>query len=358
MKNQRVIYLDTLKGFSILFVVFCHFVLLPSDSVSGNILMALAWCAVPCFMMVSGGLMHARKSFSWKNYIYRIFKMYAVLCIWRLIYFLVYLIFFDLSPSKSSVVQYLFLFSDIEGLNVGFMWYMIAYLVCMLIYPITWFLFHSAGNLGKQTVIFIMLLSFLSGIAVSSCNIFIDCITSLLKLNDFSISGLRKILPFGNYANMIFYFTFGAFLYEYKETIKERLAKKRCFPCCLAAAGLLLLLLVKYRSAHTFSWNGIYISNGYNLFGTSLLSVGIYSIFLLLDSGRICTFISKYIGQYTMGIYYTHYLILILCGKYLYPHLGEYSLALNILKTIIVTCICILITVIFRKIPFLKTLVK
>lgn len=37
-----------------LLVIYCHGVLLPYHSVVGNLMMTLAWGAVPCFVMASG----------------------------------------------------------------------------------------------------------------------------------------------------------------------------------------------------------------------------------------------------------------------------------------------------------------
>lgn len=42
MGKERIIYFDTLKGVSILLVVFCHYVLLDNHTIIGNILMAAA----------------------------------------------------------------------------------------------------------------------------------------------------------------------------------------------------------------------------------------------------------------------------------------------------------------------------
>ena len=50
----RFAFLDFIKAISIALVVFCHYVMIPSESVAGNILMLLAWGAVPCFFMCSG----------------------------------------------------------------------------------------------------------------------------------------------------------------------------------------------------------------------------------------------------------------------------------------------------------------
>ena len=53
---KRIEYLDSMKGFAILLVVFCHFTFLSPETYAGNIVMQMAWSGVPIFLMVSGGL--------------------------------------------------------------------------------------------------------------------------------------------------------------------------------------------------------------------------------------------------------------------------------------------------------------
>ena len=70
--SNRLVFLDDLKGLCILLVVFCHFVLLPADSVAGNIIMSICWVAVPCFIMTTGYLLHKKETFDWKRYFTRL----------------------------------------------------------------------------------------------------------------------------------------------------------------------------------------------------------------------------------------------------------------------------------------------
>lgn len=67
MAKSRIAYLDKIKGISILLVVFCHSVMLSAGGVLGNIVMCVAWGAVPCFFMVTGALLNNAQKFDWKN---------------------------------------------------------------------------------------------------------------------------------------------------------------------------------------------------------------------------------------------------------------------------------------------------
>ncbi len=87
-KTSRIVYLDVLKGVSMLLVIYCHGVLLPYHSVVGNLMMTLAWGAVPCFVMASGAVLHQSRHFTWQKhgetpwiYVYDFWSA-GVCCIW------------------------------------------------------------------------------------------------------------------------------------------------------------------------------------------------------------------------------------------------------------------------------------
>ena len=119
----------------------------------------------------------------------------------------------------------------------------------------------------------------------------------------------------------------------------------------------MLLFIVKYKETGSFRWNNIYIYNGYNRISTLIMSVGLYLCFDFYCDIKLG--LGKLIGQSTMGIYYMHYIILAVFDKYLYHGIGieYYSTIANSLKTIIITFICIVLTIIIKKIPFIKKMV-
>ena len=83
----RFAFLDFVKAISIVLVVFCHYVLIPSESITGNILMLLAWGAVPCFFICSGYvLLHKEEPL--KQSLMRPVRAYAVFVAWKVLYLL------------------------------------------------------------------------------------------------------------------------------------------------------------------------------------------------------------------------------------------------------------------------------
>lgn len=360
MEKERIEYLDTIKGICILLVVFCHFTVLPSHTYIGNIFMSMAWGAVPCFMMISGGLMHASPAFYWKKYIFKFLRLYSALIIWKIIYLLVHFFIMEISFSKTELIKYLFFFGDIPPVNTGVMWYINAYLTALLLYPVSYFLFHTDRQ-GKKLLFFLLTICFFSGIFIPFCNFLLELFSKTTGWSIIDISGLKSISPLTNYSSILFYFLLGAFLFEYENQLKHNISAYKYgkfIPAIMILLGTINLLFIKYMQTGSLQWNGIYLADGYNRLSTVLLALGIY-FFFTIHKGKACDWIAKCIGPYTMGIYYIHYLLLIVCNTFLYQYLtGYYSFILNCIKTLFITFICILSTILIRKIPVVKMLVK
>ena len=360
--KKRIEYLDSLKAVCILMVVFCHFVLLPADSAAGNFLMSLSWAAVPCFMMISGALMHQSTTFTWKKYFSRVAGNYIVLCVWRGIYLLVNLMTGVFSFGKLQIIQYLFFLKDLEGINTGVMWYMIAFLFVQMLYPVTYYLFRGIDESGGRRILFYMMsVAFAGGILIPSCSWALKFMCRLLGTGSADFDGLKRIMPFSSYANMLFYFIAGAFIYEYRRQISDRIRTFRMWLLPAVILGTGGLMTVKYFDSGTFRWNNTFLNAGYSHILTGVVAAGLLLFFMEYEKQmtKINHLLGKYIGQHTMGIYYLHYIILTVCAVYLYPYFeNKYSLALNLAKMAVITAVCVIITLLLKRIPVLRKLVQ
>ena len=164
MSNQRIGYFDSLKGFAICLVVFCHHVVLNDSSILGNVFMSLAWAAVPCFFMVTGGLLHRTKEFSWSKWINKVFKIYVCLVVWKFLYLILFWAISDITIKTNDLINYLFFMGDIVGVDVGPMWFMKAYLQALIIFPITYYIYSSKN---MQILTYILLLLFVVSVGVA-----------------------------------------------------------------------------------------------------------------------------------------------------------------------------------------------
>lgn len=356
MSNKRIEYFDGIKGLGILLVVFCHYVLLSEESIAGNVVMTLAWSAVPCFMMISGALMHHTQRFSWRKYGTKLAQVYLVMVAWRLIYWAVISGLCTVTATKAELVQYLFFFIDLDDFSMGFLWYMVAYLVVLMVYPVTWYLFRRCEKEGKQLVLFLMLVAFAGSIFLSFCSFCLDVLGRLLGCSVVRVDRIAAIMPFVNYGNMLFYFLLGAFLLEYQERIRQMLDHRRWLAPVMIAAGLCGLLFVKYVLNGTVRWEGIYLADGYMRLSTVIMSLGMFFLFMQGTLKRTSHLLAGLLGKYTFGIYYLHALVLIVCEQFLYPLIPGRSFGMNCAKTLVVTAFCALVTVLMRRIPVVRRL--
>lgn len=358
MAKRRVEYLDAIKGVSILLVVFCHYVLLPAESILGNVVMALCWVAVPLFLMVSGVLLNSAKEFSWKKHFIKMGKIYTVLSIWKIICLIVAMAFSDVTFTIPQLINYVFFCGNIDNV-VSVSWYMEAFLMALFIHPITYYLLKK-GDDGKTIFNFIVGLLFFSSFG----KMFIDLIFTTLQkhfgFDGLSLNDLINVLPFWKSSNIIFFFLFGTFLKVNEDKFNLNIPEKvkKVIPYFCVVIGVLGLVAFKYFWNKTIRWNGIYIDNGYCRLSTVLMAYGFWNIFLEKDN-VVIKFFAKSFGKYTMGIFYIHFIVLYVSDIVLYKYLWEYaSFGLNLLKTIIVAVVCVVATKIISYIPVLKQLVK
>lgn len=350
MSNNRIRYFDALKGFAIFLVVFCHHVVLSNETLVGNGVMSLAWGAVPCFFMVTGGVMHMSAKFSWKKYLMRLVKLYGVLVVWKLGYLCFYGMLRGVETDVWGLIKYLFFMGNLKTVDTGPMWFMYAYLQVMLIYPITHMLFYN-GKLGKQLLLFLLVL--LGGSSILS---------TALKFVGIEVDSLWALIPFGGYTNMMCYFVLGIFAFAYRDKIRKFLRKgiwQGLLPYIMVAAGTVGLMYIKFSYTGSWRWNGIYLDNGYYRASTMIIACGLYLVAMREHCPSVGNILSK-VGKHTMGIFYLHYPVLVVyqkvCMKLVDNYMEYYSFGLNLVQTLVVVMICVGITICAKKIPIIKNL--
>ncbi len=356
MNQKRIDYLDIIKGYVIIMTVFCHYPVMHADSYIGNAVMMFGWGTIPCFFMISGGLMHRMKELDWKKHLWRVAKMYLVLTIWRALYLVYFCIVWEVDPFHvADVLRYLFLFGEIGSVRTGAMWYIEAYIEMLLILPITHFLF-SKGKEGRKILLFMLIVLGFSSFVVSSLKYATNGV--------FDLTELTGLVPLGEYKNMMFWFILGAFVLEYEKETRDFICAKvwrKFLPAIVFLLGLLGLLLFKFRITGAFTYDHVYLDDGFNLISSLLLGLGMYFIFSTRKNGRFSQFMGRVVGKETLGIFYLHVPVLVaygrLCEKFIPNYTRYYSFLLTVVQTIIVLVICIGVSKLMKKIPVVKWLV-
>lgn len=351
MNNKRIEYLDIVKFISIFLVIFCHFPLLNSDSIIGNVLMLVCWFAVPCFFMTTGAIFLDR-DFDFSKWFKRLIKTYIVLVIWKIIYLIFFIIYEDISignVSKIDILKYMFLFQDLSWVRAEHMWFMNSYISIWLVYPLILMCFKNNNEQYKRFFKLILVFLILVSFCINDFNIIINNIGKAVnKKNIANILSLEKINPFGCTSNAITFFILGGILHKYKLGEKYSKLKLSIISLIGIIIGLIGLIILRYSYTNTFTWDGTYLTNGYNNISTCILAISVFVFFQTIDlkGNKIINLIS----QNTLGIFYMHFIILTLVKKY-FENIG---VIYNFLKTIIVLLISLIICVIMKKIKIIK----
>lgn len=275
-------------------------------------------------------------------------------------YFIFFSVLGEVTWSKVDLVKYLFLFSDLSGVDTGPLWFMYAYLMVMLFYPVSLF-FYRTGRKGQQILLFILVVLFVQSFLVTAGNFMLSQLSEKMGCNLLQIS-ISVVIPYGSYTNMLFFFILGAFLFGFRYQIMNFMKQCHCaiwLPAALGVGGTAGLVFVKYCMTGSTAWNGVYIDNGYGRLMTVILAIGLYLFFLNCPVRKVGIWTARQIGTRTMGIFYMHMPVLALFQmKFGGYYGGEHSFILNVLKTAAAVGICVLVTVILKKIPLIRELVR
>lgn len=349
MAGKRFEELDFVKAAAIFLVVFCHHQVVPADSFVGNLLMLLAWAAVPCFFLCSGYVMLHREETPGKA-LKRSARIYAVMTVWKVLYLLFYCSLKPVELGTVRLVRYLFLMDSLEGVNTGHFWFLQGYILTLLLLPVVTPLF-AKKNL--KVMVWATVLCFAANQLLFSANFAIEVLAAIFGVTPFKLTGVENALPFtGGCSYILGFFLLGGVL----RTLREQEKK---VPTWLSAAalavGLAGLLCVKYYQTGSWLWAGKFLVNGYRWTSTALMSWGLFSLLMGLGHSAPARWLGKTVGRNTMGIFYLHIPMLFLLSRFLYPLLPN-ALWVGAAKTVLVVAAASGLTVLGKKLPILKKL--
>ena len=336
---KRKDYITLLSVISALAVVFLHvngcFWTFSKDRYwfTANIIESVFYFAVPIFFMITGAnLIDYQKKYSTKEFFKkRLLKTFLPFVIWSIIG-LLYLIIKKQVLIQNISFKYIFdgLFSSPY---IGIYWFFINLFCVYLCIPL-----FSAVDDSKKKSVFTYLV--VAGFVLNSL---IPFVISVFKLNlNFSIS----IYVSSNY---LLFVLIGYLLdnYDIKKSWKYIIYFLGILGLLMHIIGTYILSIDANTIIHTYK--------GYNNVPCIMYSV---SVFLLIKD------VSKYIknykyinlyGKYTFAIYSMHWYIMDILVYVL--NINTISIAYRLCFPFIIVAICIGITYIIRKIPFLKHIV-
>ncbi len=332
--KKRILYIDIIKVFALLFVIFNHSddILISSKMyirIIHNSLFYLSKSAVPLFLMVSGSLLMEKKD-SIPKLIKRIIRVLIPLIIITIIW----------TMTHSNAINIL---GMIDPFNVNYfpywLWYLQALLLLYILMPLIRII--TLKNKDKSSFKYIIIiLTLLSSITFTVVNI-------IFKKNQLVITNL---LPMP-----ILYFIYG---YILSKTNNKKIVKNISFITLIIAISIpayiatnLMLLKQSYFFLDDYR-------NIYTLIITTTLFIIIKYYFENYNKDNIFTKIITHLSNNSYGIYLIHVFILeFMLNTPLIKELSAFykleAISIVIISTLIITDIIISI---IKRIPGIKKL--
>lgn len=244
--------------------------------------------------------------------------------------------------------------------SIGYFWFMNALIAVYLVFPVLKLSFDDQRigrvrlrNLCILLALFVFGVNTINDVYGIFAHVFgISAVTPFNSLLQFNI--------FGEYSYVLVYFIVGGLLPDIMLLLRDGL-KHRYTICVSSIAIVSFILLVILQRYQAVTENKAFIvDNGYSNLLVLLLAVSIL-ILLLGINATDCKLneIVSIFGANTLGVYYLHYIIIVVFQKIIGNYInGTLPLVVNIACAFSLYCICLIATIIMKKIPIIGEMFK
>lgn len=348
IKKERFHNVDLIKAIAIFFVIMIHnyrapvnFVINPGIKTYISFILRLMIEGVPLFVVINGFLI-INKKFDLKKHMKKIGKIFSIVLIWSLIYILVF------STGNISIKEIIhnILTVNITNQYAGILWFLQNLIMLYLIYPILK-ITHD-NNKQVYNYFFIVVAFFTLGTGI------LDKIFSVIELyfpNDYT-GWIRNFMQYYNPISngaFILYFMLGGYIYEYKDWLLKEKNKIYIVTLIIIATSIGYGILLSNTNKVFYSDNYLYCSLAMVMYIISMFIISFKFKDNNLISKTICL-----IGKNSMGIYLVHIGVIRLFG-YVFNFV---SLSKTIISSGIILFVCLGITLILNKIPYINKIIK
>lgn len=360
MEKKRLVHMDLLKCIAIFFVITYHSTLYFYDITQENSVInyllyfsrtILSTC-VPLFFFANGYLLF-NKGFNTKKHVMKIFRLILLTLIWAFLLMPLYMIIagvpLDIKTIFLSILQL-----DVSW-SMNIFWF-IGALICMyILFPALKALFDS----NKEGFIFFIIACGILTFGLVLCNqvLMFTKIFFHHDLKSIDAPFITMINPFrGSYGYTFVYFCVGGLIYTYEDKIRAIPKLKRNLVSVigiLVSCTFLFLIGIYYSNfVDGKIWDVVW--NGYDTIFTFFNVIFIYILCLNYTNNN---YFIKIISSNTLGIYFTHRIIIRLTREWITLHDFLCNFLVNIIYAFLIMCVCLLICKIFRKIHILRKLI-
>lgn len=370
--KKRIVGCDAAKTIAMFFVVMLHYSFYTryySNGLAGTVVTVMCTVCVPLFFAVNGALLLPRPLDVSKHY-HKTLNIIIIVIAWKIIASM-FFVFVDRSHPVTFKDFLIFLLGGNFGeYSSGYFWFMNALISVYLIFPIVKLVFDAKNQVAINT-----LLAVLFGFTVGK-----DTLILLFQMlgtvahHDFAsvLSPIGDYFVFGKYGYVLLFFLVGGLIGEY--LVKRQEGRK--WVCNLLAcvsskgkivAGIVIcyiatLLIQRYQ--HVVNGTSLTVDNGYWLLPTFIAVLLILFALGKASFSDHCARFFYFTGANTFGVYMLHMAGLICLSKVqelsVFQVMGTMnSVALTIANVGLCICVyvvCLGISVLLRKIPYLRVL--
>lgn len=361
--TERIPYIDLIESVAMLLVVvyhtsFCRFMFLRAPGVETLInyyLRSFLACGVPLFLIVHGFLMF-RRSLDLKKHLFKTLRYAVITLFWGVVTQAVYNCVVDVPFQLKDFLEDMFTWRD----GTIHLWYMGALVIIYLAFPVLKYLYDNNRKLFHYVIAVLAVMSF------GNKALGIGATLGAGFLGKYNYEGV-----FENWFTMfnpvpdipafaVVYFCLGAYLQDFLNWVRK-------FPKVnLLAAGGALVFAALHTLCFLLLWKFLDYYYCPTWYGYETITGLLMSVCILVlcanYQGKRGWKLFRLISANTLGIYFLH------LGKVPYHVLlrsnlsnmipALYSLPGNILIAAAVVGVCLLGSIILRRIPGLKKLVS
>lgn len=348
-----IIGIDIIKSLAIILVISIHSGLWKVDFISSGLIQnTVQYCCrllcegVPIFVMINGFLLLGTKGWDERKHIHRTIRLFAILLLWMAILIFAGSVILGQELTLESFCNYYF--ATALGSNyTGALWFLENLLAVYLVFPVLKVIYD------QHIKIFFYLFGVFAFYTVGTQTISrIICLLGLFTKVDMLnsiVAFINRFNPTGN-GYYVYCFMLGGFFFCYKEWLTAH--SKR-----LIALGVLSAVGVCFVAVFLSYKTGELQSTGYNyssIFMTGIMT-GLMGAFLPIKrKNTLWHRLFESFGSSTLGMYLLHFIVIWLLDLYYVP---DDLFVYRLLKCVIVILLCYILTLIIKRIPYLRKIV-
>lgn len=359
IKNNRLDFVDLLKGIAIYFVVLYHFNKIPIDFINNDIfnnyfnyfIKSIFSICVPIFFFTNGLLLLNKDSFDIKKHITKVIRLIFITIIWG-----------GITLATLSIIrnETLTMYEFVNGIFYlkpdwnSHLWFLGALIIIYIFHPL---LFH-AYKTNKQIFyfFFICIMFFTFGnVLLGNILTIVSVLTNKFYNTNFNINYFGIFNPFdGIYGYTIGYFMLGGIIFKYRDYLNNK--RFRYISICGIITSMILLSLYGIIVSHRQQEIWDIVWSGYDSVFTLLNVFFIFIISLNYKSKwKIGNLITS-LGKNSLGIYFLHVIVGNLLKSIFFQMEICNELLANFIFAFVILFTSLFFTLLLKKVPVVKGL--